>query len=124
MKLESKYEIGQKIWIVYSNKGEVCIYDDTISEIAKNKSHMYYVTETACIELEEDEIIPYENTIQLLEKIIMSRKTLKELELETGIIVKEKDKSRKYNENQFNKLLKKRHIVIKTQKGLEYYRGI
>ena len=54
----------------------------------------------------------------------MSRKALKELELETGIIVKEKDKSRKYNENQFNKLLKKRNIVIKTLKGLEYYREI
>ena len=76
MKLETKYEIGQKIWIVYSNRGEVCIYDDKISEIARNKSHMYYITETACIELEEDEIIPYENTIQLLEKIIETMKNI------------------------------------------------
>ena len=51
----------------------------------------------------------------------MSKKTLKDLELETGIIVKVKDKSKKYNENQFNKLIKNKRIVIKTQKGLEYY---
>ena len=54
----------------------------------------------------------------------MSRKTLKDLELETGIFVRVKDKSKKYNENQFNKLLKKSRIVIKTEKGLKYYREI
>ena len=51
----------------------------------------------------------------------MSKKTLKDLELETGIIVKIKDKSKKYNKKQFNKLLKNNNIVIKTEKGLEYY---
>ena len=54
----------------------------------------------------------------------MNKKTLKQLEIEKGIIVKQKDKSKKYNEKQFNKLLKSANTIIKTDKGLKYYREI
>ena len=76
MKIETKYEINQRIWIVYENKGEVCIYDDIISEIAINNDKLYYITETSCVELDEKEIICYNDTIKLLNAII---KTMEEI---------------------------------------------
>lgn len=54
----------------------------------------------------------------------MNRKTLKDWELEKGIIVKEKDKSKKYNEKQYKNLIKTNYIVIKTNKGLAYWEEI
>ena len=33
MKIETKYDIGQRIWIVYEHKGEAHIYEDEIVEI-------------------------------------------------------------------------------------------
>ena len=48
------------------------------------------------------------------------KKTLKDWELEKGITVKTRDKSKTYNERQYKKLIKSNYIVIKTEKGLEY----
>lgn len=30
MKIETKYEIGDHIWVVYKHEGEVYVYDDQI----------------------------------------------------------------------------------------------
>ena len=27
MKIETKYNIGDRVWVVYENQGEVCVYD-------------------------------------------------------------------------------------------------
>lgn len=48
------------------------------------------------------------------------KKTLKDFELEKGIIVKTKHKSKTYTEKQYKKLIKSNYIVTKTEKGLEY----
>lgn len=48
------------------------------------------------------------------------KKTLKDWELEKGIKVKTRDKSKTYNERQYKKLIKSNYIVTKTEKGLEY----
>ena len=81
MKLETKYEIGQKIWIVYSNNGEVCIYDDTIAEIAiTTDKKLCYITDTDGVELKEEEIIPYGGTVKLLFKIMETMKKIHEEE--------------------------------------------
>lgn len=48
------------------------------------------------------------------------KKTLKDWELEKGITVKTKDKSKTYTEKQYKKLIKSNYIVTKTGKGLEY----
>ena len=82
MKVETKYEIGQKIWVVYSNNGEAAVYQDTIDEICINKAGLLYLTKIAYVELEEDEIIPYQNDSRLLSKIkeITQRKEILENE--------------------------------------------
>lgn len=48
------------------------------------------------------------------------RKTLKDWELEKGIIVKTKNKCKICNERQYKKLIRRNYIVTKTEKGLEY----
>lgn len=48
------------------------------------------------------------------------RKTLKDQELEKGITVKTRDKSKTYDERQYKKLIKSNYIIAKTEKGLEY----
>ena len=69
MKIETKYEIGDKIWIVYKEKQSVGIYYDFIHEIAINKDNniIYYTKYTE--ELEENEIILYHEKDKLLQKI-------------------------------------------------------
>lgn len=69
MKIQTKYEIGDKVWIVYENKSEVCVYDDIIAEIGVDDKRIYYILENACIDIGEEEIVLYEDTDKLVEKI-------------------------------------------------------
>ena len=84
MKIETAYEVGQKIWIVYANKGEVCLYDDVINEISiTNEDKMLYITKESCQEIEEDDIILYDDTINLLNRI---KSTMKEIHNQEKLI--------------------------------------
>lgn len=69
MFIQTKYEIGQKVWIVYENRGEACVYDDYIDEIFVNDEGINYMLREACIDGKEENIIPYEDTDKLVEKI-------------------------------------------------------
>ena len=81
MDIKTKYNIGDRVWIVYeariSNKyindeptGEVSVYDDTISSIEIGKKGTFYLLEKAdCIDVKEDEIILYDEKDKLLAKI-------------------------------------------------------
>lgn len=69
MIIKSKYEIGDKVWIIYENKGEACVYDDYIDEIFVNDEGINYMLREACIDGKEEDIIPYEDTDKLVEKI-------------------------------------------------------
>lgn len=69
MTIKIKYEIGQRVWIVYENRGEACVYDDYIDEIFVNDEGINYMLREACIDGKEEDIIPYEDTDKLVEKI-------------------------------------------------------
>lgn len=75
MKIETKYNIGDKVWIVYEPKtdstffGEVSIYTDTIVEIVIYKNGIVYAFENCPEELKESEIIIYNEKDKLLAKI-------------------------------------------------------
>lgn len=69
MIIKSKYEIGQRVWVVYENRGEACVYDDYIDEIFVNNEGINYMLREACIDGKEEDIIPYEETDKLVEKI-------------------------------------------------------
>lgn len=85
MLIQTKYEIGQRVWIVYENKGEVCIYDDIIAEIGIDDKRIYYILENACIDISEEYIVLYENTDKLVEKIKQIMEDIREKESEENV---------------------------------------
>ena len=85
MFIQTKYEIGQRVWIVYENKGEVCIYDDTIAEIGVDDKRIYYILENACIDIGEEGIVLYEDTDKLVEKIKEIMKDIRKKESEENV---------------------------------------
>jgi hypothetical protein len=68
MKLETKYEIGQHIWAVYKNEGTVEVYDDYIGWISYEDKLIYGLKES-CNDLEEQEIVLYEDKEGLANRI-------------------------------------------------------
>ena len=61
---------GQRVWVVYENQGEACVYNDYIDEICVNTENgIYYILKDACIDRSEKDIILYEDTEILIEKI-------------------------------------------------------
>ena len=85
MTIQTKYEIGQRVWIVYENKGEACIYDDYIEEICVNSEGIYYMLKEACIEGAEEDMILYEDTNKLVEKIKQIMEEIREKESEENV---------------------------------------
>lgn len=80
MEIKTKYEIGQKVWIVYENRGEVCVYDDIISEICVTEEGLHYLLEVSCNELKEEDTILYNEKEKLLSKIESLMKEIHERE--------------------------------------------
>lgn len=83
MTIQTKYEIGQRVWIIYENNGEVCVYDDYIEEIGVDDKRIYYILKNACIDGEEEDIVLYENTDKLVEKIKETMDNIREKEIST-----------------------------------------
>lgn len=71
MKIETQYNIGDHIWVVYENRGEVCVYDDYIKEIGIDANcNIMYFPETCPEDIKESQIIPYECSMKLIEEIV------------------------------------------------------
>ena len=85
MKIQTKYEIGDKVWIVYENRGEACVYDDYIDEIFVNDEGINYMLREACIDGKEEDIILYEDTDKLVEKIKQIMEDIRKKEREENI---------------------------------------
>ena len=80
MTIKIKYEIGQRVWIIYENQGEACIYDDYIDEICIGENGLYYMVKEACIDRAEEDIVLYEDTDKLVEKIKQIMKEIRNKE--------------------------------------------
>ena len=83
MTIQTKYEIGQRVWIVYENKGEACVYDDYIEEIGVDDKRIYYILKNACIDRAEEDIVLYEDTDKLVDKIKETMENIREKEKNT-----------------------------------------
>ncbi len=68
MKIETKYNVGDRIWVVYEHQGEVCVYDDYVGWITYDKD-LFYTTKESWADRKEDEIILYNDEEGLLAKI-------------------------------------------------------
>lgn len=81
MEIRTKYEIGQKIWIVYENKGEVCMYCEPILDIVIDRNGLVYGTENSYDEIKEEDIITENDKDKLFEKIKQLMKEIDEEEV-------------------------------------------
>ena len=79
MKIETKYNIGDKVWVVYENQGEACVYDTTISEMGFDKDGITYYTEEGN-DYTEDFLIAYNEKDELLDKIVKTMEAIHERE--------------------------------------------
>lgn len=68
MNIKTKYNIGDRVWIVYEHQGEVSLYDTIIKEACFNDEGLYYMTEEYN-DYKEERIIPYNEKEKLLERI-------------------------------------------------------
>lgn len=80
MTIQTKYEIGQRVWVVYENQGEACVYDDYIEEACVNNDGLFYILKEACIDAKEENIVLYEETDKLVERIKQVMKEVRERE--------------------------------------------
>ena len=70
MTIKSKYDIGQRVWVIYENQGEACVYNDYIDKICVNaKNEIYCILKDTCIDRSENDIVLYEDTETLIERI-------------------------------------------------------
>lgn len=81
MKIETKYNIGDKVWIIYEgtfynsatgkheNSGEVSLYTDTINEITFYESGLIYGCEDCPEGLKEKDVILFDEKDKLLQRI-------------------------------------------------------
>ncbi len=61
---------GQRVWVIYENQGEACVYNDYIDEICVNaENEIYYILKDACIDRSENDIVLYEDIETLIERI-------------------------------------------------------
>ena len=82
MNIKTKYEIGQRVWIVYKNKGEVCAYCEPVINIVIDENGFYYCTDNSYDEIKEENIILEDDKDKLFEKIKQLMKEIDEEENE------------------------------------------
>ena len=75
--IKTKFNIGDKIWVVDSDGGVINVYSDTIESFLVNEDEIIiYCVDSDCIELRESDIVLYDDTEALIEKIIELDKEL------------------------------------------------
>lgn len=72
MKIETKFNIGDRVWIVYENRGEVNVYSDEIDSITIEKGGrlLIWFKDSDAMDVYEEELIEYNNLKKLAEKIL------------------------------------------------------
>ncbi len=71
MEIKTKFNIGDRVWIVYENKGEISIYSDIIDTFMIDKEGRIWVffKYSDAAEMEEKDLIGYDSPLKLLQKI-------------------------------------------------------
>lgn len=81
MEIKTKFNIGDRVWIVEEYQGEVLVYSDTIESFCISKDGITpWFKDSDAFELKEEELISYEDKESLIQKIYKLDKTLNEKE--------------------------------------------
>lgn len=78
MKIETKFNIGERVWVVYEYNGELSVYSDVVDGFSiDNKGDLtVYLKDSDYFEYNEDNLILYDDTEALIEKIIDTDKQI------------------------------------------------
>jgi hypothetical protein len=82
MQIKTDYEIGQKIWHIYKNEGEVCVYDAHIIEVTIDKDGISYTLDEDYVTVKESDVILYGDMDKLYMKICNLMDQIREEESE------------------------------------------
>ena len=80
MNIKTKYNIGDRIWVVYQKYDVVCVYDDFIAWITYDEDGINYGLKECCDDIRENRVILYEETDKLVEKIKQIMQEIREKE--------------------------------------------
>lgn len=81
MDIKTKYNIGDRIWVIYQKRGEICVYDDFISWITYDEEGINYGLKECGDDIRENRVILYEETDKLVEKIKELMQEIREKEV-------------------------------------------
>lgn len=72
MKIETKFNIGDRVWIVYENRGEVNAYSDEIDSMTIGNSGrlLIWFKDSDAMDVYEEDLIRYEDLKTLSERIL------------------------------------------------------
>lgn len=78
MKIETKFNIGERVWVVYEYNGELSVYSDVVDgfSIDEDKDITVYLKNSDYFERNESDLILYDDTEALIEKIIDTDKQI------------------------------------------------
>ena len=77
LKIETKFNMGDRVWVLYNNGIEINMYLDTIVEITINdKEEILYFKEKCGDEIREDNLILEKDTNLLLNRILSLQKEI------------------------------------------------
>lgn len=78
MKIETKFNIGERVWVVYEYNGELSVYSDIVDGFSiDNKGDLtVYLKDSDYFERNESDLILYDDTEALIEKIIDTDKQI------------------------------------------------
>lgn len=71
MKIETKFNIGDRIWIVYEDRREIHVYSDEIDSmcVERNNKVAIYLKNSDAFDTYEEDVFKYEDTEGLMNKI-------------------------------------------------------
>lgn len=72
MKIETKFNIGDRVWIVYENRGEVNVYSDEIDSMTIENSGRLSIwfKDSDAMDVYEEDLIRYEDLKTLSERVL------------------------------------------------------
>jgi len=75
MKIETKFNVGDRVWVVYEYQKEVSVYDTVIEEVCYNGTETYYFGKEG-VDIYEKWMVAYDDKNGLTELI---EKTMNEI---------------------------------------------
>lgn len=71
MKIETKFSIGDRIWVVYEHRGGVYVYSDEIDSIiiGRDNKVALYLKNSDSFDIYEEDVFKYDDIDGLMNKI-------------------------------------------------------